>query len=145
MSDERACATAPVKHVTSYENQGVKGLALAAEGVLEMEFAEIAKLRKRQEDYLASLPVDPTECLSEALGTLEPGDESYPDGFEEAFYLSFAVGPMIRHLDGESYCSERDAMLYVADRVWDALMRLKPKLDHMKGVLCRPGTGKRHG
>jgi hypothetical protein len=144
MSDERASATPPVKPVTSYENQDVKNMALSVDYVFEMDLAEISKLRKQQADYLASLPVDPAECLSEALRTLQSNGKSYPDGFEEAFYLSFALEPMIRDLDGGSPCPERDAMLYVADRVRQALMRFMPKLDHVNNVLCSPGRVKRH-
>lgn len=140
MSDMNKKAGADTaRPVDSYVNEMVDGLALCADSIFEEKLAEVGRLRRRQADYLASLPTKADDCISAAVKILHHDSEEYPEGFEEALYLSFALEPMIRDLRTEDPGIERQALLYVADRVRWGLERASRKLDRVSDILCNPG------
>ena len=124
--------------VRDHENEEVGGPALCGVVPLEQKQERIRDLRQRHAENLASLPTTAKDCLSGALNALQPGGELYPEGFGEALYLSFALEPMIRHLQTDEPCIHRSAMVYVADRVCLGLMQAARKIEQANAILRNP-------
>ena len=138
MTNTPTSGTDPVHPVSIHENEANHNMPLMAERVFSQSLAAVTRLRKRQADYLASLPTTAEDCGKAALGLLHPEGETYPEGFEEALYLSFALEPMIHRLDTDEPCIERDALLFIAGRVRWGLERSAVKLDLISDLLCNP-------
>lgn len=125
--------------VTSWENEAIRGMALSGERIHARDMKKIEALRKQQADYEALLPVEPIEVIKAALETMHPdGGENYPKGFEEALHLSHALRPMVETLDTDEPGPDRDALLYIADRIMFGLENAARKLDHISALLGTP-------
>lgn len=127
--------TAPVSR---WDNELVQGMALTADGVHAHQMERVDALRKRQAEYLASLPVEPKAAIRAALDKMHPDGWSYPVGFEEALHLSKALRPMIQHLDTSTPGPDRDALLWIADRIRAGLEDAERSLDQIAGILQQP-------
>ena len=121
--------------VTNWENQSVGGIALCSEGLFLDHVEDAKKLRERQAQYEASLPTEPDEVIRSARRILHPNGNSYPEGVEEALQLSCALAVIVRHGDLEVPSPERDAALYLAERLEDATRSAVGKLDRLSDVL----------
>ncbi len=128
----------PAWPVTSWENEGVKGAALCGDGVHADNMKRVDELRAQQARYRASLPVEPKESIKAALKELCPKGESYPNAFEEALHLSHALRPMVQLLKTEHPGPERDALLWIADRICFGLGDVAMKLDYVTDILGNP-------
>ncbi|SDE88362.1 hypothetical protein SAMN04488117_101596 [Celeribacter baekdonensis] len=122
-------------------NQETHGLALAADVVYTSEIAQIDRLRERQAAYRASLPTSVEAANREAISVLS--DLIEPDergGFLEALHLSIALGAMIKKDGNALGCvgPERDAAIFVSERVSDALLQVHGELEHMNTALRTP-------
>lgn len=125
--------------VTSWENEAVRGMAFTSERAHARDMKEIEALRKQQADYEALLPVEPMEVIKAALETMHPdGGENYPKGFEEALHLSHALRPMVETLDTDEPGPDRDALLYIANRIAFGLEKAARQLDHISNTLGNP-------
>lgn len=131
--------------VSTWENEKVKGAALCCTRTLNRGRAEVEKLRARQAEYLASLPTEPKEVISAALKEMHLNGESYPGAFEEAMHLSKALRPMIEHSDTDEPGPDRDALLWIADRIMFGLERTARNLDHISEILGNPRRIEREG
>lgn len=138
MTNTPTSGTAPVHPVSMYENEANHNMPLLSEGNFNRSMAEISRLRKQQADYLDSLPTTAEACGEAALRLRHPVGECYPEGFEEALYLSFALEPMIQHLNTDDPGIERDALLFLANRVRWGLERSVAKLDRISDLLGNP-------
>lgn len=128
-----------VEPVTKWENQALNREVFMGLTVREGHLARVDKLRARQAEYLASLPTDPTECLSAALEVLQPDEySSLPDGLEEAFNLAFAIEPMISDLMADDPSPALDALLFVARRVREGLEKTVPRIEHVIKIIGNP-------
>ena len=127
-----------VKPVTDWENEEVGWCALSCQTVHEKHLAEVEKLRARHAAYIASLPTDLDDCLIAVAKVLHHDYSGYPEGFEEALNLSFALAPMIRQLNTDEPGPERDALLYIAGRVRQGLERTAEGVQHMSDILDGP-------
>lgn len=125
--------------VTDWENEEVGFKALASDRCLASHLKKVENLRKQQADYLASLPVEPMEVIKVALETMQADGDKYPEGFEEALRLSHALRPMVETLDTDEPGPDRDALLYIADRIMFGLANAARKLDHISETLGNPG------
>ena len=125
--------------VTSWENEAIRGMALSSERIHARDMKKIEALRKQQADYEALLPVEPIEVIKAALETMHPDGDSYPEGFEEAMHLAHALRPMVETLDTDEPGPDRDALLYIADRIMFGLANAARKLDHISETLGNPG------
>lgn len=146
MTNELASAhheTQPVKPVTNWENKRANGLALCDESIFRKQTEHTQSLRDRQAAYLDSLPSDPSEVIKAALKLIHPKGENYPDGFEEALHLSYALEALVKDGDLEAEGRTRDAALYVADRVAFAMHRATKQLDRVSYILGTPGRMRR--
>ena len=124
----------PSYPVSQSENEEVRGLALCCDSAFEDEMKLVDNLRSRQKAYRASLPTDPDEIITAALAAMYPGGGDYPDGFEEALHLSHALVVMVE--DGiDDAGSNRDAAVYIADRVIECLRNLGRSLDQVGDLL----------
>lgn len=124
--------------VTNWENEAVRGMAFTSERAHARDMKEIEALRKQQADYEALLPVEPMEVIKAALETMHPDGDSYPEGFEEAMHLAHALRPMVETLDTDEPGPDRDALLYIADRIMFGLENAARKLDHISALLGTP-------
>lgn len=124
--------------VTSWENEAVHGMACTSERLHARDMKEIEALRKQQADYEALLPVEPMEVIKAALRTMHPGGDSYPEGFEEAMHLAHALRPMVETLDTDEPGPDRDALLYIADRIMFGLEKAARQIDHISNTLGNP-------
>ena len=141
MTNERACAndeTQPVKPVAYWENNEVKGHALCAENVFLKHIERAQTLRDRQEAYHASLPTDRSAAISQALKIMHHEGTEYPEGTEEALYLSYAMLAILKEGDLDQDGFPRDAALYLADRLACCMITATSKLDHMAEILKSP-------
>ena len=125
--------------VTKWENEAVKGMACTTNWVHREFMQQVDALRKREADYLDSLPVEPTEAILAALRTMHPDGDGYPEGFGEAMHLAHALRPMIESLETDESGRERDALLYIADRIAFGLEKAARQLDHISETLGNPG------
>lgn len=125
--------------VTGWENERVNGMALTCDGVHKMKIEEVDALRKRQAEYVASLPADREAAISAAMELLHPGAESYPQGFENALHLAKALRPMVESMDLSVPGRDRDAVLWIADCIFDGLDDAMFALDRIGDILAKPG------
>ncbi|WP_146136659.1 hypothetical protein [Aliiruegeria haliotis] len=132
-------STDELKPVTMWENKAAKGHALCAEPIFRDHIEGTQALRDRQAAYLDSLPSDPPEVIRAALKLMHPNSESYPDGIEEALHLSHALEALVKDGDLDEDGFNRDAALYVADRVVMAMHRATRQLDRIGDILGNPG------
>ena len=142
MTKERACASdeaRPIKPVTKWENNASNGQALCSEYLFREQVEQTRVLRDRQAAYRKSLPTDPPEAIRAALRIMHPTGDDYPDGIEEALHLSFALEALVRAGDLDAQGRSREAALYVADRVSDAMHRATRQLDRIADILGNPG------
>ena len=141
MNKERARANNqahPLRPVNNWENDSVKGHALCAESVFCEHVEHAQALRKRQTAYLDSLPINPIEANRAALDLLRPGEGLYPEGFEEALHLSYALSAMVEAGDKYDQGRPRDAAIYTADRMAFALHQAARQLDRISDILRNP-------
>lgn len=121
--------------VTMWENEEANGLALCSAPLFARKLDLISKLRNQQAEYYASLPTDPKECISAAMGALHEDGSDHPKGFEEALFLSFALGPMIKDMMAHCYGPDRAALLHVADQIKSGLESAATALNHAYAIL----------
>lgn len=140
---QRACATDTARPVTMWENEAVKGMALSCDKIHENDMDEIAALRARQGKYEASLPVDPCDVINAVQDLMQPKSETYPDRFEESLHLSHALRPMIEMLDLSHPGPDRDALLWITDRIMFGLEDVQRNLDRIGDILGNPARVKR--
>lgn len=132
----------PAKPVDPWENQITNGMALRCDRVHTEDLKRVEELRARQESYLASLPVEPEAVIDATLNEMNPHGESYPAGFEEALHLSHALRPMVEHLQTDDFGPDRDALLWIADRIMFGLEGTAMKFEHMSNILRGPHRAK---
>jgi len=125
--------------VSDWQNDDVKGLALCCSGVFEKTIRDAESLRRKQAEYLATLPVEPEKALKAALKRLFPIGENYPSGFEDAFSCAFALDALIEQGDSGDEGPTRDATRYVSGKMIEAMMNLKRELDALGDILGNPG------
>ncbi|OOY24437.1 hypothetical protein BMI91_10370 [Thioclava sediminum] len=138
MTNERACANndaQSVEPVSHWENEEVHRHALCVEPIFRDHIAKVEALRNRQAAYVASLPTEYPAAVSAVLNIVHPEFESYPDGVEEALHLSFALEAMIKNSGVEGQGRSRDAAVYVAERISDAMHRAVQSLDKITDIL----------
>lgn len=135
----------PARPVTTWDNEEVKGAALCADSVHADYLKRVNELRTRQADYRASLPTEPKEAIRAAMRAMHPKGESYPGAFEEAMHLSKAIRPMVEMLQTDDRGPDRDALLWIADRIAFGLEGVATKLDHISEILDTPGRIERTG
>lgn len=148
MTNERARASdevRPVEPVTSSENKAAKGHALCGESTFREHIEGTQALRDRQAAYLDSLPSDPPEVIRAALKLMRPKGDEYPDGIEEALHLSHALEVMVEEGDLDEDGFNRNAALYIVDRVVMAMHRATRQLDRISDILGNPGRIERDG
>lgn len=141
MTESRAGANGENLHperVTDLENERVGGWALCAEPIFQQHVSLVQSMRDRQSRYLASLPTDPQEAIKAALAIMHPSGDLYPDGFEEALHLSYALEAMVRRGDLGEADRHQDTVLYLADRVLMATGRAACQLDKISDILSNP-------
>lgn len=128
-----------VQPVTPWENAEVNGLALCAPQVLELNMAKVQKLRDQQDQYLASLPTTAEDCLAAALRILE-ADTAHDqvEGLQEAISLSFAVKALAAELTSEFEGFPRSSLLFLAEKLQDALLKTAQELDRARHILGNP-------
>jgi len=137
--DHATVTNESTKPVRDWENAGVKGLALCGEDVFQENMQKVRELRDRQAAYLDSLPSDPPEAIRAALKLMHPPGDEYPEGIEEALHLSHALAALVKDGDLDEGGFNRDAALYVADRVAFAMHRATRQLDRISDILGNPG------
>lgn len=129
--------------VSEYENASVGGKALCCESLFREHIEQAQALRDRQAAYLASLPTDPAEAIRAANKLLYPSGGQYPEDFEEALHLSFALEALLRTLEVDAPGRVRDATIHIAERVADAMSRFAEILDRVGDILGNPGRVER--
>jgi len=141
MPEERVSAndTAMPAKVTDWENTYANGLALLNEEYFQERLEYIKALRRRQATYLDSLPDEPKEAIRAAWAEMHPEGEKYPDGIEQALYLSYALAAQVKAGDAEDEGRSRDAVLWVADRIALGLHRATFQLDRISDILGKAG------
>lgn len=142
---QRACATDTARPVSMWENAEVKGMALSCDKIHEMDMDKIASLRAQQAKYEASLPADHQEAIKAAQKVMHPEGESYPDGFEASLHLSHALRPMIEVLDLSHPGPDRDALLWITDKIMFGLEDAQRNLDRITDILGNPAQVRREG
>ncbi|SDX21377.1 hypothetical protein [Roseicitreum antarcticum] len=130
--------------VTRWENDQCQGLALCVEPLFRGTVAHAEVLRARQKAYLDSLPTDPQEAIRAALKLMSDNGKKHPAGVQEALHLSYALGAMVSegYLEGSE--QSRDAALYVAYQLSDALCRATRQLDRIADILSNQTDSARH-
>ena len=135
MKNERVCANSETRPVSDWENKSANFNALCCEAVFQSNVDHAKNLRDRQAVYLASLPTDPPEAIRAAIETLHPNGEEYPEGVEEALHLSFALAAIVKGGDLDHEGHERDAALYLSDRLCTAMGLATVSLKHTQHIL----------
>lgn len=77
------------------------------------------------------------ELVNELLALMPPEHVDYPEGFYEALQLAHAIQAFLRSGEPLSAGPERDAVLFVASRLIDALHTTETKLERMSQILLR--------
>lgn len=132
MTEKSKCILRPIDEA---KNQSVFGFALCGESIFEERLAEIKQLRETQKAYNASLPNDPHGAVREIFSLLHDDNcGSYPEGFEEALYLSASLGPMIRMLGLSEPGADQEAILYIADKIQFGLERARQRIDRANDI-----------
>lgn len=128
-----------VAPVTEWENTHASGLALLGEKYYQERLEYVQALRRRQATYLDSLPDEPKEAIQAAWAEMHPEGEKYPDGIEQALYLSYALAAQVKAGDAEDEGRSREAVLWVADRIALGLHRATFQLDRISDILRKAG------
>ena len=81
------------------------------------------------------MPTEPDEIISEALKIMHPDAQLYPAGIEDALHLSYALFEMVKNGIDETG-PNRDAAMYIADRVNTDLIRAALELERLGHVLA---------
>lgn len=126
--------------VTDWENRSVHGLALVHEDLLKLELDDVNRLRARQAEYLASLPKEPGDAIKSARRIMHHDSENYPEGFEEALHLSYALETMVCSNDVDGPGPQHDAAVYISMRITSALLKTARQLARMSDILGNAGT-----
>lgn len=134
-----------IRPVTAWENEACDGLALLAAPNFRQSIEKAQELRDRQAAYLASLPTDPREVIRAALKLMHPTGNEYPDGIEEALHLSCALEALVKEGDLDVEGRSRDAALYVASQVSNAMHRAARQLSRVADILGNHGRLERDG
>lgn len=125
--------------VSSYENRRVSGLALCADQVFEDKIEEATELRKRQADYLASLPQDAEEVIATARARLEDDYGVFVKALEAAEHQSVALTCVLGQMfDGEALYPDQKAAEYLSMQVEDAVRTCKHEIKAALDVLRNP-------
>jgi len=124
--------------VSSRENETVSGMALAGDVVFEVNLQKTRKLRERQGEYLKSLPTEPEHAIETALEFLEHNYGAYPEGIEEARFLSTGLLEMLRHSKVSDDEFNTDAAIYLADRIEMAVQKAVTAIDRANDALRNP-------
>ena len=127
----------PVRPVNTWDNDYYHRLPLTADGVFREFMNDVTELRARQKAYLDSLPADPIEAARKAKEILHPDGEDYPEGFEKALHLSWALEALLKGRDLDASGRERDAALWIAREVTSALSAAAVRLEHVSDLLCK--------
>lgn len=135
--------TAQPQPVSLWENESVKGMALVAESDFEEGVSKARKLRKRQAEYLKSLPFERDEAIRLALKYMEHDHGDYPEGIEEALHLSAMLVEALRASKVSGYEWEPEAAIYVADRIEMAMRKATIALDRAHDLLRNPARVER--
>lgn len=130
--------------VTDWENEEVHGKALSCRKLFEMDLAKVQALREREAAWQASLPKEAEEACKAALKEICSQDNDWGEPFKEAVYLSFALRPMIMHLRLDDHGPDRDALLWIVDRIQHRLEGEQARMDRVMDILGAPGHAK-HG
>lgn len=141
MTNERVRAnnaTRTLERVSTWENSEVDGKALCADLIYQQHVEKVEDLRGRQEAYLDSLPKDMESAIRAAFQLLHPDGRSYPEGIEEALHLSWALCSMVKEGNLDEEGCDRDAAIYIADRVAYSLHIATRRLDRIADTLRSP-------
>lgn len=114
--------------VSDSENAETKGAALACEAIYQDNLQKVSRLRKRQAEYLASLPTEPTEKLTSIMELMKGEHDRFPDEAHQALNLSVMLEVFVKHGDMELHSPEHKAAIYVAEMITDNLHALQGKL-----------------
>ncbi|MBI6630704.1 hypothetical protein [Pontibaca salina] len=121
--------------VTEWESNQVHGHALTMDFVYDSFLRQTNALREKQARYLESLPTDPDAVIKAARKVMHRGGSRYPEGFEQALHLSYALDAMVRDGNVEDEGRTRDATIYLADQVASGLHRAALALDRIADIL----------
>lgn len=124
--------------VSDADNAHAHGMALCSDHVFEDFVRKAERLRRRQDDYLAGLPVEPAAAIKAARRVLQPCGDSYPDGLKEALRLSNALPAMMEREFGECRDPDADAMMWIAYRVTMCLEKSTRQIDLIVDILANP-------
>ncbi|MGR3515383.1 MAG: hypothetical protein ACU0GG_21675 [Paracoccaceae bacterium] len=123
--------------VTRHENREAKGGALACDRVWKGHVEEVEELRRRQADYLATLPTEPHQAMEAIRKSMHPSGQSYPEGVERAYYFSLAIQALTKSEFLSEGGPESDAIYYLADVMEDDLRNVMGDLDHISAILAK--------
>lgn len=135
--------TATPEPVSNYENESVNGHALCNPKLWEAHKAEVERMRRRQTDYIASLPSYAPDAIRSALKVLAPDAEEMPPCLERAGHLSALLEVALRNGTEENLWQARESLAWAAERLAtdlsDMQRLLATALDHLRapiGALC---------
>jgi len=141
MPKERVCANdevRPLEPVSDCQNREVKGLALSASYVFDENIERVKALREQQQQFLSSLPEEPSEVISQALEIMHSGGGNYPKGIDDALHFAHALEAMVRSEDIDVEWRLKDAACYFARRLAASMHDAVTELDRMQYVLSNP-------
>lgn len=143
MTKERACANgkamiAEIQPVSMLENESVNGMALSSDSVFDDNLQKVRQLRKRQAEYLNSLPADPDAAIRIALDHLSHDYGQYPEGVEDALHLSAILMDALQYSKVSDLDFDPEAAIHVASQINKAIRKAVAALDRANDVLLNP-------
>lgn len=126
-----------IEPVSDYENRRVHGEALCDTEILKDHMQKVEELREQHKGYIDNLPSEPGAAFHEALKTMHPDSQQYPDGFEEALHLSQLIEEVLRQSDLDKDCALQEATAFAAMRCAEGLVRVQNAMDHISQVLSK--------
>jgi hypothetical protein len=143
MTKERACANgeamlAEIHPVSKWENESVNGMALSSDSIFDDDIKKIRQLRKRQAEYLNTLPTDPDAAIRIALDHLSHDYGQYPEGVEDALHLSAILMDALQYSKVSDLDFDPEAAIHVASQINKAIRKAVAALDRASDVLLNP-------
>jgi hypothetical protein len=121
--------------VSDHKNEQLHGLALCCDEIHDNFLKDVAKARRKEAEYRASLPTTGQEIRKEALSVLHPRGASHPSGFETAYWHFLAIELIARNPAFEWGDEAPKLVAWLAEQGFDSLTKVRGSLDHLSDVL----------
>ncbi|WP_208348804.1 hypothetical protein [Pseudaestuariivita rosea] len=120
-NESDAEARTAIRAIEEWENTAAKGLARCAPKIFDEQINYIQGLRERQKDYLASLPKDPEQAISEASKVLEEIFDDHPNSIRETLMLAQVLEELFANRCHPDNLFERDPAAVVIEQLVEVL------------------------